>query len=438
LDLLRALLTIPDRDDDEGRQRIGGLLERTAANREPIPDLDETRRRFRTGQALATTITVGEWLDAWIAGRKIRRSTINRYARDIRIHLKPRIGEIRLDRLRVTHLADMFNAVIETNAEIEEANAQRRAALAELTTLRGRARRHAAKEAIAGLPPFRRTTGPTTRQHIRATLRAALNAAITQQIITFNPAAHVELDPISRPKALVWTDDRVAKFARTGQRPSPVMVWTPVQTGQFLDAIGDEDLYAMFHLIAFRGLRRGEACGLRWEDIDLRERTLCVAVQLTKSDGELTESVPKSDAGHRIVALDAETVSVLKAHRRRQAAARLVMGAAWTDTGRVFTQADGPWIHPGWVSELFDRLVARSGLPPIRLHDLRHGAATLALAAGAEMKVIQEMLGHSSITLTSDTYTSVLPEVARAAAEAAVLLVPRQKTPGLTSGSQAS
>jgi integrase len=238
---------------------------------------------------------------------------------------------------------------------------------------------------------------------------------------------------MSRPKALVWTHDRVAKFARTGQRPSPVMVWTPVQTGEFLDAIGDHDLYAMFHLIAFRGLRRGEACGLRWEDIDLRERTLCVAVQLTKSDGELFESVPKSDAGHRMVALDAATVSVLKAHRRRQAEVRLALGATWTDTGRVFTQADGRWIHPSWVSDLFDRLAAHSGLPPIRLHDLRHGAATLALAAGVDMKVIQEMLGHSSITLTSDTYTSVLPEGGRAAAEAAVLLVPRQRTPGLTS-----
>ena len=116
----------------------------------------------------------------------------------------------------------------------------------------------------------------------------------------------------------------------------------------------------------------------------------------------------------------------------------MALGATWGDTGRSFTQPDGLWIHPAWLSEHFDRLVTRSGLPPIRLHDLRHGAATLALAAGVDMKVVQEMLGHSSITLTSDTYTSVLPEVARAAAEAAVKLVPRQRTAGLTTGSQAS
>ena len=437
LDQLRALLAIPDRDDDEGRRRIGDLLDRVAATRGPIPDLDETSRRFRTGQALASTVTVGEWLDTWIAGRKIRPNTIDRYKRDIRIHLKAHIGDLRLDRLRVTHLAEMFNAIVETNADIEEANAQRRAALAELKTLKGRARRRAAREAIKTLPPFRRTTGPTTRQHIRATLRAALSAAITQQIITFNPAAHVELDPINRPKGLVWTDDRVEKFRRTGQKPSPVMVWTPAQTGEFLDAIADEYLYALFHLIAFRGLRRGEACGLRWEDIDLANKTLTVAVQLTSHHGDLTESVPKSDAGNRVVALDVETVSSFKAHHRRQTKTRMALGATWGDTGRTFTQPDGTWIHPAWLSEHFDRLVARSGLPPIRLHDLRHGAATLALAAGVDMKVVQEMLGHSSITLTSDTYTSVLPEVARAAAEAAAKLVPRQRTAGLTTGSQA-
>ena len=205
--------------------------------------------------------------------------------------------------------------------------------------------------------------------------------------------------------------------------------WTPTQTGQFLDAIADDELYALFHLVALRGLRRGEACGLRWEDVDLVRRTLTVAIQLTQSEGQIEESEPKSDAGNREIALDADTVDVLMRHRREQRKAQLRAGAAWADSGRVFTRATGEWIPPNWLSDHFDRLVSRVGVPPIRLHDLRHGAATIALAAGAEMKVVQDMLGHSSITLTSDTYTTVLPEVARAAAEAAARMIPRQAAP---------
>ena len=97
----------------------------------------------------------------------------------------------------------------------------------------------------------------------------------------------------------------------------------------------------------------------------------------------------------------------------------------------VFTREDGSALHPASVTARFERLVRDADLPPIRLHDLRQGAATLARAGSANLKVVSEMLGHSSISITADTYTSVLPEVAREAAEAAARLVPR-KTP--TSG----
>lgn len=115
------------------------------------------------------------------------KSGLNRYDTDIRVHLKPRIGGRRLDRLRVSHLSEMFTDIRDANAQILEDNAQRRAAIDEM-------------------PPFRRITGPATRQHVKATLRASLNDAIGQQIITFNPATHVEIDPVRKPKALVWTD----------------------------------------------------------------------------------------------------------------------------------------------------------------------------------------------------------------------------------------
>lgn len=438
LDTLRSLLAVPDVDDLEGRQRMGDLLEQAAARREPLPDLEETRRKFKSGHSLTVRITVGDWLDTWLAGRKIRRSTIDRYGRDIRLHLKPAIGDVRLDRLRVSHLTEMFNAIVERNIEIEEANTLRRSAIEELKPLRGRERRRFARNAIAGMPAFRRPVGPTTRKHIRATLRAALNDAIGQELITFNPAAHVELDPVRRPRARLWTKERVEQWKITGERPSPVMVWTPAQTGAFLDAIMKDELYVLFHLIAYRGLRRGEACGLRPEDLDLKGRSLTVATQLVDICGEIEESEPKSEAGNRVVALDVDTVGVIKRDIKRQRKAREEAGSAWVDSGRLFTRPDGQWVEPTWLSDYFDRLVRRVGLPPIRLHDLRHGAATMALRAGADKKVVQELLGHSSYSLTADTYTSVLPELAMEAAEATARLVPRRSTKGtagLTSGS---
>ncbi|WP_239377467.1 tyrosine-type recombinase/integrase, partial [Frankia sp. Cj5] len=104
---------------------------------------------------------------------------------------------------------------------------------------------------------------------------------------------------------------------------------------------------------------------------------------------------------------------------------------AWTDSVRVFTREDGSDIHPSFLSYRFQRLAFAAQLPPIRLHDLRHGAATLALAGGTDLKIVQELLGHSSITITADTYTSVLPDLTRNAVENAARVVPRTRsTPG--------
>ncbi|MFD4256480.1 tyrosine-type recombinase/integrase [Streptomyces sp. NPDC058534] len=115
-----------------------------------------------------------------------------------------------------------------------------------------------------------------------------------------------------------------------------------------------------------------------------------------------------------MVALDDDTVDVLKRHRERQDADR-------------FTQEDGSWLHPGKVTDLFERLVTASELPPIRLHDLRHGAATLMLAADIDIKIVSDTLGHSDTWITRDIYQSVLPQVVRSAAEATAKLVPLQR-----------
>lgn len=348
------------------------------------------------------------------------------------MHLIPRIGHIRLDRLTVAHLDEMFAGIAEANIEINDANVLRRAALDELKLiprkgLENRRRRKAAKATIAAMDPFRRTTGVATQHHIKATLRAALNVAIARGLIIFNAAEHVELDSYKRPKALVWTEERVAEWLRTGIKPSPVMVWSPERAGQFLDFLADvrERLYGLFHLITFRGLRRGEACGLRRTDRNRAGGTLTVATQLVQDGWEVIENAPKTDSGERVIDVDEYTDQTLDDQAARQEAERAAFGEAWVDSGRLFTMPDGSFIHPGWLTDYFERLVELSGLPPIRLHDLRHVAASLMLAAGVDIKIVSETLGHSESRITRDVYQSVMPKAAREAAEATAAMVPR-------------
>jgi len=215
---------------------------------------------------------------------------------------------------------------------------------------------------------------------------------------------------------VVWTPYRVGQWRRSGERP-PVAVWTERQTAQFLDSIRWHRLYAAYHLIALRGLRRGEAAGLRWCDVDLDGKTAVISQQLQQYDGRLALCAPKTPHSTRVIALDRTTVAALAEHRDRQRAEAAAYGPGYRDSGYVFTCLNGDPMAPDRLTRIFKKLVGLVGLPPVRLHDLRHGAASLALSAGVELKVVQEMLGHSSIVLTADTYTSVLPDAAHSAAE---------------------
>jgi integrase len=221
---------------------------------------------------------------------------------------------------------------------------------------------------------------------------------------------------------VVWTAARVREWQRTGLRP-PVAVWLPAQTAWFLNSIRSDRLYAAYHLIALRGLRRGEAAGLRWCDVDLDDATAMIGQQLQQYSGHLSVCPPKTARSQRAVALDRTTVTVLRRHRDNQESERTALGDRYHDSGYVFTGIKGDPMAPDRLSRHFRQLSAEAGLPPVRLHDLRHGAASLAIAAGAELKTIQDQLGHSSIALTADTYISVLPEVARKAAENTATLV---------------
>jgi len=152
------------------------------------------------------------------------------YQHHVDAYLVPHLGRLQLDELSGRHMAAMFRAIVAVD------------------TGRGR-------------PPT-----PGTLHRIRATLRAALNAAVREGLRTDNPARHVELPGPRRPHAEVWTNQQITAWREQGQRPI-VAVWTAQQLAAFLAAVADDRLHAMWWLIALRGLRRGEAAGLRWNDV---------------------------------------------------------------------------------------------------------------------------------------------------------------------------
>ncbi|WP_370346571.1 site-specific integrase [Catenulispora sp. MAP5-51] len=174
------------------------------------------------------------------------------------------------------------------------------------------------------------------------------------------------------------------------------MVWTPAQTRRFLEHTTGHRLHALFVALAYTGMRRGEVCGLGWEDLDLHAGEADIHRQLLRIGTETIQGPPKTEAGNRPVALARPVTAALRHHRRAQQAERHAAGKAWTETGLVFTNPNGTALNPADVTGLFDRLVRDAALPPIRLHDLRHGAATHALDAGVPVKVVSDMLGHSS------------------------------------------
>jgi integrase len=393
------------------RKRQGGFATQRDAQAALVDLLDRVQKRTHVD---AGRQTLGVYLDDWLAGKaKLRPSTHRTYAEHIRLYLKPALGHLRLDQLAVVDIERMYAAIRQLG------NPGGNGASPELQAM------HAARERR----PLPRSLTDARLRRIHTTLMSALNTAVKRRLLPYNPAAHVELASGRRPKAVVWTEQRVAQWRATGERPK-VAVWLPSQTGAFLDHAQHHRLYALLHLIAFRGLRRGEAIGLRWTEVDLEHNALTVSTQILQLGSRVEAGKPKSESGERTIALDAATVEVLRLYRARQQAEQQAWGEAWIDNGMVFTAEDGSPLVPDQVSRLFARLIKEADLPPIRLHDLRHGAATLALAGGVNLKVVSEMLGHSTIAITADTYTSVLPEVAREAAEAAARIVPRTTPPG--------
>ncbi|GAA2482440.1 site-specific integrase [Streptomyces gobitricini] len=237
-----------------------------------------------------------------------------------------------------------------------------------------------------------KTTAATAKESHRV-LRTALTAACREELVTRNVASLVE-PPRAKSREL-----------------SP---WSLDETLEFLAAARKDPLYAAFVLAIAMGLRRGEIVGLRWQDVDLDKRVLYVRQQTQRRRGVLYDDDPKGRR-RRALPLPAMCIAPLRWHRMRQAAAKLRAGEPWDEGGYVLATRNGRPVEPRNVYRSFTRVAKAAGLRVIRLHDARHGCATLLTAAGVAPRVVMEILGHSQISITMDVYTHVVQDTQREA-----------------------
>jgi len=213
------------------------------------------------------------------------------------------------------------------------------------------------------------------------------------------------------------------RAAQTRSRAPEMRTWDAETLAQFLDAEQPSRYQIAFLFLATTGCRRGEALGLRWSDVDLDGGRASLRHTIGAINHRIYEkSTPKSHRA-RVIDLDVDTVAALRPWRTRQAEERLFLGPAYDDRGLVFCHPDGRPYHPDRFSREFDRRITRHGVPRIRLHDLRHTWATLALQAGVDVKIVSERLGHASATITWDIYQHVTPAMQSDAAERVARLI---------------
>jgi integrase len=311
-----------------------------------------------------STTTLGAYLGGWLERVRgdLRPSTWDGYRRHLSRHVLGRdVARVTLQRLRASDLSALYARLLADG-----------------------------KRGGQGL-------SPRTVRLVHSIIRKALQDA-------------VEDDP---PVLLANPADRArAPGTKATRAPRPT-TWTAEELRAFLAHVRDDRLYAAWLTLATTGMRRGEILGLPRRDLQLDEGALSVTQTLTQigrpgEDGSrLVLGPPKSDHGRRSIALDPKTVAALRAHLKRQAEERLAWGPGYYDGGFVFAREDGSPLDPDELSKAFKRHVRAAGLPSIRLHDLRHGVATLMLRAGVHPKVVQERLGHHSAAFTLDAYSHV-------------------------------
>jgi integrase len=315
-------------------------------------------------------VTLAEWVrESWlpITEARVKPSTFDSYRRNMETHILPALGTRPLQQLT----PPMLNA------------------------LYGK---------LAAPADGRRPLSAKTISYIHSTIHKALEDAVDAGLVAKNVA------------------DR-AKPPRPSRRSTNgINAWEPHELARFLDHVRGIRLEAIWRLAAMTGMRRGEILGLRWSDLDLDVARLSVRHAVVAVAYETIESTPKSHNA-RVIDLDRDTVEQLRTHHRRQQQDHEEWGTDYQDRNLVVAKENGEPIHPHTFSQSFERLVRKTGLRPIRLHDLRHTHATLALKAGVPVKVISERLGHESPAFTLKQYAHVIPGMpADAAAQIASLI----------------
>lgn len=309
-----------------------------------------------------------EWLPA--IASTIRPTTFNGYRMHVERHVVPHLGEQRLQQITGGDLNRFYSNLL-TDGRLDGTGA----------------------------------LSPMSVRHIHATLHRAFHDAVRWGRLTRNPA------------------DQADPPTGTASKKKEMTTWTAAEVRHFLDHISGDRLRGAYVLAATTGMRRGELAGLQWGDLDLEARTISIRRARVSVGGQAELSEPKTRRSRRQISLDTTTVAALRHHRAQQLRERVAWGPAWRDTGFVSTREDGTPIHPETLTKVFQRRVRKAGLPRIRLHDLRHTHATLALRAGIHPKVIPERLGHASVGITLDTYSHAIPAMQEEAAEQIAALV---------------
>lgn len=344
--------------DAEGRRRRRTLYGRS--RREVAAKLREAVRRQEAGETVADTRdTVGAFLERWLTealpARGLKATTVENYATIARTHLIPALGHRKLDSLTAADVQRLVNLKRE-----------------------------------AGL-------SPRTVQVLHGVLRRALTQAVRWGEARRNVAALVDRPRVPR---------REAEYL------------SPSQAQRLLDAARSDRLFAFYSVAMACGLRRGEALALRWSDVDLDAGTLRVSRTLSRvAGGGLVFTEPKTERSRRTVPLPAALVAELRAHRVRQAAERLAAGSLWRDHVLVFPSLFGTPLEPRNALRSLQTVAGRAGLGHVKLHTLRHTAASLLLAQGVHPRVTMELLGHSGIDVTMNIYSHVMPQQQREAAD---------------------
>jgi integrase len=337
----------------------------------------------------ASNHTVEQWLTYWlteIAQHRVRPSTYASYRWLATSYVVPYLGSKKLARLRPSDIRtflDRLKGVCQCCALGKDAS----------RVNAGRPARCCAKRPRECCEAY---LSDGSVRYAHRLVRAALQDAVIEDLIPTNVATNLRISHRYRPKFKPWTADEA--------------------TG-FLKAAKEDRLYALYSVALALGLRRGEALALRWSDVDFVDGVLRVERTLQRIAGQLAAGPVKTDGSHRTVAIPSGLLDVLRQHRARQATDRTAAGDRWQSHGLIFTTKIGTPIEPRNINRHFATLCERAGVPLIRFHDLRHSCATLLYDQGVPIEKIQDVLGHSSPTITKTIYVGATRKVQRDAVE---------------------